>query len=128
MEQAAKTALVFSRRTAADDRRYLRGIAVLGQIRPFAIFQTGDDAPGDFFLRVPGVHSPDSLGAFDRHLVVDNVDPHRLTRSPFNDDAVPSGKLQLGGKAPAEVAVAEPFDGIQHGPKALHFASCRNPA
>ena len=43
--------------------------------------------------------------------------------SPFHHDAVPSGKLQLGGETSAEVAVAKPFNGIQHRPKALHFAS-----
>ena len=123
MEQATKAALVFSRRTATDDSRNLGGIAVLGQIRPFAIFQTGDNAPGNFFLCVPGIHAPDSLGTFDRHLVVDNVDPYRLTGSPFNHDAVPSGKLQLGSKASTEVAVAKPFNRMQHWSETLHLAS-----
>ena len=128
VKQGADTALVFSRRAAADNRGNLRGITVAGKFGPFTIFQAGDDAPGDFLLCVPGVHTPDPVGIFNLDLVVDDVDPYGLVGSTFNHNAVPSGKLQLGGETAAEIAVAEPFNGIKSGAQALHLASSRNPA
>ena len=114
MKQARDAALSFSRRAAANDCGNLRGKTAVGQFSPFAILEAGDDAPGNFLLRVPRVHAPDAVGGiFDLHLVVDDVDPYGFVGSSFDDDAVPAGKFQLRGEAAAEIAVAEPFNGVE---------------
>ena len=123
VNQAGDAAFVFSCRTAADDGRNLGGVVIIGKFGPLAMFHAGIDTPGDFLLRVPRVHAPDPIGAFDFDIVIDDIDPDGILGSAFDYDAVPTCKFQLGGETKAEVAVTEPFLRVKTWCQTLNFAS-----
>ena len=114
----------------ANPQQTTAGIWVVklsASFRPFAVFQAGHHAPGDFFLGIPRVHPPDPVGAFNLDLIVDDIDPDGIVGRSFNHNAVPSGIFQLGGKAPAEVAVANHSIGYSMGPNPA-LRTVRSPA
>ena len=121
MEEGAQAALVFPSQSAADHGGNLGGKAV-ACLRPFAVFQAGHHAPGDLFLGIPRVHTPDPIGAFNRDLIVDDIYPDGFVCRSFNHNAIPACEFELGREAAAEVAVAKPFNRIQHGSQPLNFA------
>ena len=69
--------------------------------------------------------APETGRVVQPHVVVDDAEPHRCVRGPFEHDRVPAGELQHGRKASSAVRAAEPLDGIRLGLDAHEFRSPR---
>ena len=73
---------------------------------------TSDEIP-NLLLARPGVGSPQrQLAAVaDGYRVVSDIKPDVIVRPAFDDDAVPAGVFQHGGKSPPEITAGIPSNG-----------------
>ncbi len=102
MDQRCDSRHRFAHRPDAHDLRP-GGSVLVFDLAPF-LAEAGPSGNGvqDLSLRFIGVQAPQVLGVFDRHLVIDDVDPDGPIGFPLDGDAVPSRQFQHGGEPAAK--------------------------